>query len=86
MQRLLEAALLAALLTAAAQHDNAPRDLTRPSRLSPPLLIHVTSTSISVRWVQPEEDGGTPVLGYALYGGAEGTKEGRPCGRCGGCS
>ena len=47
----------------------AQEDRRTPFQLAPPTLLHATSTSISVAWVPPIEDGGVIVLGYALHGG-----------------
>jgi len=45
---------------------------TPPPRLQPPIFVSNSSTTISVRWEPVHEDGGSPVLGYALHGGVAG--------------
>ena len=50
-----------------AEHGENP-----PHQPAPPVHVRSNSTSISVSWTAPKEDGGTPILGYALYSGADG--------------
>lgn len=38
-----------------------------PSGVAPPGLFAQTSTSITLRWQHPDDDGGCPVSGYKLY-------------------
>ena len=45
---------------------------TAPARMPAPQLIAITSTTISVTWSLPVEDGGTPVGAYVLHGGSIG--------------
>ena len=63
---------LQALLAAVASLAMDSPKHQRPTRLAPPQFMAATSTTIALRWAPPIEDGGTPVLGYALHGGAIG--------------
>ena len=49
-----------------------PHHARQPFRLKPPALQFASATSIALTWIPPDEDGGSPIIGYALYGGVTG--------------
>ena len=61
-----------ALLTLVTARDYAAPKNRAPSQLYPPTLVAATSTSITVRWAPPLEDGAMPIMGYALHAGVAG--------------
>jgi len=40
---------------------------TPPTHLSHPVFTGTTSTSLGLRWSEPTDNGGCPILGYSLY-------------------
>lgn len=43
------------------------RSCVVPSGVSAPTVVTSTSSSITLRWTQPQSDGGCPVTSYAVY-------------------
>ena len=38
-----------------------------PFGVKEPILVDQTSTTVSIRWIPPENDGGCPIISYALF-------------------
>ena len=38
-----------------------------PQRMKAPTRVSSTTSTFTLQWVQPEDNGGCPVLGYAIY-------------------
>ena len=38
-----------------------------PSQLAPPSFVSTTTTSMTISWDAPLNDGGCPITGYAIF-------------------
>lgn len=72
MQGLRASRLLAVLLLIRALLAANSQGFTPPSRLAPPELLSSNSTSLSISWKPPAEDGGTPIQYYLVLSAREG--------------